>query len=68
VIFEAISAVSTTGLSIGVSSSLSLAGKITVILAMILGRVGIISVLILMLSRKSQKSSVQYPQARIMVG
>jgi trk system potassium uptake protein TrkH len=68
VIFEAVSAVSTSGLSIGVSSSLSAAGKITVILAMILGRVGIISVLILMLSRKSQKNGVQYPQARIMVG
>jgi trk system potassium uptake protein TrkH len=68
VIFEAISAVSTTGFSIGISHSLSAAGKVTIILAMILGRVGIISALILMLSQKTQKSGVQYPQSRIMVG
>ncbi|MDR2191465.1 MAG: hypothetical protein LBO62_01095 [Endomicrobium sp.] len=68
VIFEAVSAVSTAGLSIGISHSLSGAGKITVILAMILGRVGIISALILMLSSKQQTNKVQYPQSRIMVG
>ena len=66
-VFETVSAISTSGLSVGISQSLSVAGKIALILAMISGRVGIISILILMLSKKSQ-NGVQYPQARIMVG
>jgi trk system potassium uptake protein TrkH len=68
VIFEAVSAVSTTGLSTGISPYLSVSGKIAAILAMISGRVGIISILIFMLSQQPRKNKIQYPQNRIMVG
>ncbi len=68
VVFEAVSAFGTVGLSVGVTPGLSVAGKIVTILAMITGRIGILTVLILMITSSSKKESVRYPESRILVG
>lgn len=67
VVFEVVSAFGTVGLSMGITPYLSAAGKILVIIAMILGRIGILSVLILMLTKPSNKKSIKYPEVRILV-
>ena len=45
VMFEAFSAITTTGMSLGITPELSDLSKITIASAMLLGRVGILSVL-----------------------
>jgi trk system potassium uptake protein TrkH len=68
VIFEVVSAFGTTGLSAGITDKLSLCGKIVIIVAMIAGRIGIVTVLIMMLTSNEKKRRVKYPEARIFVG
>ncbi|MDR2426939.1 MAG: hypothetical protein LBD46_07185 [Endomicrobium sp.] len=64
--FEAASAVGTVGLSKGVTTGLSVYGKIFVIIAMIFGRLGILMLLMSMLDVGYK--NVKYPEARILVG
>lgn len=68
VIFEVVSAFGTVGLSVGVTPGLSVGGKILIIFAMIGGRIGILSILILMLTSNKKKKNIRYPEARILVG
>jgi trk system potassium uptake protein TrkH len=68
VIFEVVSAFGTSGLSAGITDKLSLCGKIIIMLSMIAGRIGIITILIMMLTSAQKKKRVKYPQARILVG
>lgn len=65
-IFEAMSAFGTVGLSLGATAALESPGKLVVIFVMLIGRVGPLS-LALLFGRKRQ-SGVGYPEARIMVG
>lgn len=64
--FEAASALGTVGLSLGVTAGLSPVGKATIIATMFAGRVGPVT-LALMLSRR-QRSRRSLPRASIMVG
>jgi trk system potassium uptake protein TrkH len=66
IVFEAVSALGTAGLSKGITPYLSVYGKIFVIIAMIIGRLGILTLLILMLD--SGQKNVKYPESRILVG
>lgn len=68
VVFEAVSAFATVGLSVGVTPLLSPWGKVLIIFAMIVGRIGILTILILMLTSGKQRKSINYPEARILVG
>ena len=65
--FEIISAFGTVGLSTGITSQLSPAGKIIIILTMFLGRLGPLS-LALSLIINRHPESIQYPEGHIMVG
>lgn len=65
-VFETVSAFGTVGLSLGVTSALASPGKLVVILVMLIGRIGPLS-LALLFGRKRQ-SGVGHPEARIMVG
>jgi trk system potassium uptake protein TrkH len=65
--FEQISAFGTVGLSTGVTSKLSIIGKIIIITSMFVGRVGLLT-LALTLSRRGVSTSYRYPNAHIMVG
>ncbi|MDR2437081.1 MAG: hypothetical protein LBD17_03315 [Endomicrobium sp.] len=68
VIFEVISAFSTVGLSLDVTPDLSLAGKIYIIIAMIVGRIGILTILILMVNPIAENKKIKYPEGRVLVG
>ncbi|OEG71114.1 hypothetical protein ATZ36_16285 [Candidatus Endomicrobiellum trichonymphae] len=68
VIFEVFSAFATVGLSLGITADLSVEGKVLIIVAMIAGRIGILTLLILVLNPVAKKKSIKYPEARILVG
>lgn len=67
IIFEVCSAFGTTGLSLGITASLSVLGKITVIILMFIGRVGILS-FIFMLGEEKEKERYHYPKERVIIG
>lgn len=67
-VFEIVSAFATVGLSTGITPDLSVGGKVVTIIAMIFGRIGIITILILMLTSTKTKKHIRYPEARVMVG
>lgn len=68
VVFEAVSAFGTVGVSTGITPHLSFAGKILTIIAMITGRIGILTVLIVMLTSNKKVKRIRYPEAKILVG
>ena len=60
ILFEASSAIGTVGLSTGITSELSAAGKITIIMLMYVGRIGVITFGTALIGRlKEKKKSVQ---------
>jgi trk system potassium uptake protein TrkH len=66
-IFECFSAFGTVGLSLGVTSHLSLAGKIVIICTMFAGRVGLIS-MAMGGSEKYSPYHIDYPREEVMIG
>jgi len=67
VLFEAISAIGTVGLSLGITPELSDVGKLIVSLAMLVGRVGVIMIM-LSLFRTRETTAVRYPEEPMIVG
>jgi trk system potassium uptake protein TrkH len=65
-VFETVSAFGTVGLSLGATAALGISGKLVIVIVMLIGRVGPLS-LALLFGRKRQ-AAVGYPEARIMVG
>ena len=65
--FEVLSAFGTTGLSLGITSELSVISRALLVLTMFVGRVSLIS-LLLMFKPKGGSSSVRYPEMDIIVG
>jgi len=66
-LFETVSAVGTGGLSLGATPKLSNPGKILIIIAMFVGRLGPLS-LVLVLGNRKKKASLRYPEERILIG
>jgi trk system potassium uptake protein TrkH len=66
-LFEAVSAFGTVGLSMGATSSLTAAGKIVIIILMLLGRVGLLT-LAYVVTRRERKISFRYAEEKIMIG
>jgi trk system potassium uptake protein len=66
-LFEVVSAFGTVGLSTGVTKLLSPASKIIIILTMILGRLGPLSLVISLIPDRHPES-IQYPEEHVMVG
>ncbi len=65
-LFEVVSAVSTVGLSTGITPQLSDAGKIVIILSMLIGRVGFLTVVIA-LTRKRAEADYDYAEESVLV-
>lgn len=65
-LFESVSAFGTVGLSLGTTASLDGFGKIVVVLAMAAGRVGPLTLALLL--GQARETRLSYPRARIMVG
>lgn len=67
VMFEAVSAFGTVGLSTGITSSLSATGKVLITGLMFVGRVGPLT-LAMAVGRKAEKGRFQYAEENLMVG
>ncbi len=67
IIFEVSSAFGTTGLSMGITSDLSTFGKWVIMALMFIGRIGLVSFL-LILRGKEQDVNYHYPKERIIIG
>ena len=68
--FEVMSALTTAGLSIGGSPSLSLVGKIIIMCYMFMGRVGSLTLVMALTAKtaKSKNTHIRYPEGKILVG
>ncbi len=66
-VFEAFSAFGTVGLSMGVTSHLSIMGKVVIILTMFSGRVGLISIA-MPKYKKYPEHLVDYPRGEVLIG
>lgn len=70
ILFEAVSAIATVGLSMGITSSLSSIGKVIIVLLMYLGRIGPLT-LMLSINRKvgcKKGQEISYSNAEILIG
>lgn len=65
-LFEAVSAFGTVGLSTGVTAGLSSSGKLIIIATMFAGRVGLISLTIPLF--KEREDAIDYPEEEVLVG
>lgn len=65
--FEVSSAFGTTGLSLGITDSINVIGKIILLIVMFIGRVGILT-LLLILNTHQANNNIRYSETEIMVG
>jgi trk system potassium uptake protein TrkH len=66
-LFETVSAFGTVGLSTGITSALSPAGKVMIVFTMLIGRVGVMVVMLALFSTRT-RSAVRYPEEPLLVG
>lgn len=67
VLFEVFSVLGTVGLSMGLTPSLTMVGKVMVILLMLIGRVGVMTFL-WSLAGERQDPRIKYPETHLLVG
>lgn len=67
VFFECISAFGTVGLSLGITAQLSVFSKIVLIFVMLFGRLGTLSLGLLVFAKKDN-INIKYPEAKILIG
>lgn len=68
ILFEVTSALATVGLSTGITAGLTIYGKLTLILVMLIGRVGVLTFLMAVAMRNRKQVKIGYPSERIGVG
>ena len=68
VLFEVVSAFSTTGLSLGVTGQLNTFGRLVIIALMFWGRLGAITIVLILLKRRGRESLAKYPEETVLVG
>jgi trk system potassium uptake protein TrkH len=66
-VFETVSAFGTVGLSMGMTGQLNAAGKAVVIVVMLAGRLGLLTIL-MALTLKKKRIDLEYPREHIMIG
>ncbi len=67
-IFESFSAFTNLGLSLGITQTLSLLGKSIVIVSMIIGRIGSLTLVLAFKRKYSRSVEFHYPEERVMLG
>jgi trk system potassium uptake protein TrkH len=67
-LFEVVSAFSTTGLSLGITGNLNTLGHLLIIAMMFWGRLGAVTIMLVLLKRDSNESLVKYPEETVLVG
>ena len=68
IVFEAISAFSTNGTTTGITRSLNAVGEITSILTMFIGRIGPLTLALILAERFERKQVMRYPEGEIAIG
>ena len=68
VLFEVVSAFSTTGLSLGVTGQLDTFGRLLIIALMFWGRLGAVTIVLILLKRRGRESLAKYPEELVLVG
>lgn len=66
--YETASAYSTVGLTVGITESASVLTKILLILYMFFGRVGIMTISLVFMSRSTKLNGIKYPDGEFLVG
>ena len=66
--FEEVSAFCTVGLSTGITAQFSDAGKIILMISMLIGRVGTITLAFALTSKRKDSQDYRYPKASVQVG
>jgi trk system potassium uptake protein TrkH len=67
-LFEAVSAFGTVGLSLGATPGLGGLGRIVVIAAMFIGRIGPLTLTLLLGAADARRADLRFPETRLMVG
>lgn len=67
-LFEVVSAFSTTGLSVGATGQLDTFGRLLIIALMFWGRLGAVTIMLVLLKRSVRESLVDYPSETVLVG
>ncbi|MBP3919072.1 MAG: Trk family potassium uptake protein [Clostridia bacterium] len=67
-LYECFSAFCTVGLSLGLTPTLGIASRVLLIVAMYMGRVGILTLSYVLLRRDREEESVRYPEAKLLIG
>lgn len=68
VLYEIVSAVATVGLTRGITSTLPAAGKLIIIVVMYIGRLGPITMMLVLMRKRKQQQQIRYPEQKIMIG
>ena len=68
IVFEVISAFSTTGFSLGLTPHLTTLGKIVIMMVMFIGRVGLYTVMFSVMNIREKPTSFQYPTEEVIIG
>ena len=66
-LFEAVSAFSTAGYTLGLTPRLNVFGRLLIALTMFLGRVGVLT-LVVALARRASEPAVRYPEEQLLIG
>lgn len=67
-LFETVSALSTTGLSLGITDELNTTGRFVIIGVMFWGRLGAMTIMVALLQRGARSRHVEYPEETLLVG
>lgn len=67
-LFEVVSAFSTTGLSLGATTQLGAGGRLVLIALMFWGRLGAVTIMLVLLRTEPRKTLVKYPEEAVLVG
>jgi trk system potassium uptake protein TrkH len=67
-LFEAVSAYSTTGLSLGITPGLNNFGRWIIIGMMFCGRLGSVTIMVALLGREPRRKLLEYPEEPILIG